>query len=176
MDFESFFTLILFILFFVLPSVLKQIKLRKNKTAKKVKPKPKKRMPLLGKLGERIQQALRELEQQALQQRESASEKDSFWESLAGEDDPGREAYLSGEDLLEPGEKTGPPPLVEPAARPVDVPVPELKRSGQAAPDMSRREIQPVEAGPAFQFRKHPLQNAIILSEILSKPVSLRTD
>lgn len=169
MEFDNLITYILLFLFFVLPSVLKG--LGKKKKPVQVK---KKKGSLFGKLGEAVQQFLRELEKQAqeAQQKARAKEQGSVWEDLADEDEI---------ELILPEDK---PPAVS-----VKKPVPESfdpdhpfvspKKKPVPVADPVMAESHPGSYGlPEIrgEVTVHSLQQAVVWSEILGKPVALRND
>lgn len=178
MDFESFLTFLLFLLFFVLPTIIKQLKARKAK--KEGTPKKAKSTSFFGKIGEEIRRYLEDLERQAQEARESgaresearepATEEQDFWESMAEEDEE------------EPAYRETPPPLEEKPAPVSAVPYRYVSDPPPAKPAQKKRPKPQEEekyirfAAPSvsLSFRQDPLQNAIVLSEILSSPLALR--
>ena len=161
MDFDSIIMFLFIMAFFVLPSILKQIQARKKKAAK---PKETKKKPsIFGRIGEQIQQFIQELENQAKQQKKETRDQETIWETLAEEEDASPVFESAGEDA---GFSEFEPKEVEPPAK---------KRI------RSRRyEQEPCIKEPLYPlrekycFKSNPLQNAIIWSEILSKPLALR--
>lgn len=172
MDLESFFTFVLFLLFFVLPSVLKQIRARKKKRQAAAPPKKKKKSSLFGKIGEQIQQFVQELEKQAQQARqkqrqEVADPGEEFWQTLAEEDPAETYEDAGADDTLEPAS--------EPATEPFTVP-PQAREQDKIL--AAEAEHLPAKRARKrrLHYRKDPLQNAIILSEILGKPKAFRNE
>ncbi len=177
MDSDSVITFLLFFAFFILPSIFKQIKARKKKGQKTVPVKPVNKSSVIGKIRHRIQLFVKELEEQAQkgrQQQQTADPGQDFWDSLGNEEPEDQSAY-SREPEAGPGtgfvEEPDLPPAVEPFAQ---EPAPPVSQPGM---DMSTLEPRKKKKAASFgQFRRHPLQNAIVWSEILSKPVALRQD
>ena len=165
MDFDSFITFILFIVFFVLPSIVRQIQARKQK---KAKPKKTKKPGVLTKIGEQIQKFIRELEKQAQQQREAAKSQENVWDKLADE-----EVLFEGEvqDETEFEEEVLPAtqPFTEPAAEPAGIRMPDQIITGKEGVIEQKSSYS-----NRLIFRQDPLQNAVILSEILGKPAGLK--
>ncbi|MEN8211861.1 MAG: hypothetical protein ABFR31_09095, partial [Thermodesulfobacteriota bacterium] len=119
MDFDSIITFLLIIVFFVLPGILKQIKAVKRKSTKpkKAKKKAKKSPSIFDRIGEKIQQFINELEQQARQQRQAGKKQGSEWDRLA-EDEIPSQAF---ETIDQEEYFSEPEPLIPAAA------VPEIK-------------------------------------------------
>ncbi|RLC25893.1 MAG: hypothetical protein DRH93_00550 [Deltaproteobacteria bacterium] len=152
MDFDSIITFLFILAFFVLPSILKQIKARKKKAPQpqKVKKKP----SILGRLSEQIRQFIRELEQQAQKQRQAGKDQGTVWETLSEDEDA---------DFSEPEPEVFEPPVTSKRQR--RKPVQEISIAQPALQTSVSR---------TYGFKSNPLQNAIIWSEILSKPLALR--
>jgi len=167
MNFDSVIPLLLVIAFFVLPSLLKQIMARKQKTGE---PKIIKKNPsIFDRIGERIQQFVKELEEQARQQRQGTTEQNTGWEAVAENEKSYADDEKSGEDAdfavpltMAPPSQSVPPKASLPArknpSRQKEVCVRERKRN----------------LSGTCRYRSNPLQNAIVWSEILSKPIALR--
>lgn len=172
MKFDSVITILFIIAFFILPSILKQVQARKKKTPAA---KPSRKKPgAFGKIGDQIRQFILELEAQARQQKEAGSgEKQErpgdIWETLA-----------EGEPVLSGGETDGtalstlnvPPRVMHKETVPEKITLPgkrraPLKKAG--APGTRFRRGR-----KACRLKTIPLQNAIVWSEILSKPLALR--
>ncbi|MCK5837341.1 MAG: hypothetical protein KAH09_08755 [Desulfobacula sp.] len=163
MDFDSIVTFLFIIAFFVLPSIFKQIMARKKKTA--TPKKTKRKLSIFGRLGEQIRQFIRELEEQAKQQKKETTEQETIWETLAEDEES--------------------PPVFESVEQDADFSEPEPEK----VEDPVKKRIQPrrYEQEPCIKapvlslqqkycFKANPLQNAIIWSEILSKPLALRDE
>lgn len=179
MDFDSIIPFLFVFAFFVLPSILKQIKARKKKAAPS---KPARQTPsLFGKLGERIQEFIQELERQAREQKKAArntpEEQGTVWETLTEDEEPnvffepsGRDP---GNDLTEDAdfdEFLAPGPGKNMETR--EVPPPEEKRYSRKKEVQREPVMQTVSKN--YRINSNPLKNAIIWSEILSKPLALR--
>ncbi len=152
MDFDSIITFLFILAFFVLPLILKQVKARKKKAPqpKKVK----KKTSIFGKLGEQIRQFVRELEEQAQKQRQAGKDQHTVWEELSEDEDA---------DFSEPEPEVFEPPVTKRSQRRKPVQEPSI-----AEP------VLPTQGSGTYQLKSNPLQNAIIWSEILSKPLALR--
>lgn len=156
MDFDAILPLLFFFIFFILPGLLKQRK-------KKKKPDKAKKPTFFSKIGEQINQFLRELEKQQQQQRQERgqTEVDDIWQALADEDFEEQKAAHEDEPDLDEQVITEPAPISEPEPpRIKDVPVPEPSRTPTY--------------GSVRQFGKNPLQNAVVWAEIIGKPVALK--
>ncbi|MEH0018772.1 MAG: hypothetical protein V6Z89_03915 [Desulfobacter sp.] len=163
MDFDTLITYILLFLFFVLPSILKR-KGQKKKTA----PREKKKKPsIFDRLGQKIQEFIRELEKQA---REAKKEQDgSVWDELDDRDEEMVPAYEAGDGDFQSHEPEA-PDLSRPGTRTVRVTPPEQSHPKDMAPTCPA--VPAVRAGlPA-----HALQQAVVWSEVLGPPIALRKD
>ncbi|MCP4023893.1 MAG: hypothetical protein GY729_18760 [Desulfobacteraceae bacterium] len=171
MDFDSIITFFILIAFFVLPAILKKVKAGKKKTAPLKK--TKKKLSIFDKLGEQVRQFAREIENQAHQQ-ENASEGQSTV----------REMFAEDEDLLFESEKIGEDADFSDA--PIIVTHENSETKEPEAPEKRtkpQKEVEEPTIGKSglclskdYRYKSNPLQNAIILSEILSKPVALRDE
>ena len=178
MDFDSIITFLFIIVFFILPGILKQIKAKKKKniTPQKAKKNP----SIFDRIGEKVQQFVRELEQQALQQKQAGNKQDSQWDRF-------EEGEISSQDFetVDQEEDFG---KFEPG-----VPVTEFEEAQIPAysaavkepeEDMVKQDIKETLPGKGAAilhpgtakhvFKSNPLQNAVIWSEILGKPVGLK--
>jgi hypothetical protein len=169
MDFDSIIIYLFIFAFFVLPSILKQVRARKKKTG--VPPKKQGAGSLFGKIGDRIRQFIREIEEQAQQQKRAGmdpgTEQDIFAEEelvpsafeTTGEDaNFGDSPSIDVQEMVEP-EKAG----VTAKRIPLQTKEPCMKKQRYNLSDPCR-------------FKTNPLQNAIVWSEVLSKPVALRKE
>lgn len=199
MDFDSVIIFIFIVAFFILPSILKQMKAG----AKKAKPgeaqssgtlKPQGQPSILQNLGEKITKFVRELEEQALQQQNAGKEKSqsSEWDMLM-EDDAQPAPLHVRQDTDADFNLAESPGVPEPFQS--DKPV-QFAQSGPAGENDSQGQYNQSEneigfsgnkniskvKKPALQSRKegrfksNHLQNAMVWSEILSKPVALKKD
>lgn len=161
MDFDSIVTFLFIIAFFILPSILKQIQARKKKVAK---PKKARKTPsIFGRISEQIQQFVQELENQAKQQKKETHEQETIWDTLAEEEEPSFVFESVDEDA---GFNEPEPEKIE---RPVKKKIYSRKPEQESC---LKAPLQPVQQ--PYCFKSNPLQNAIIWSEILSKPLALR--
>jgi hypothetical protein len=176
MDFDSIITIILILLFFTFPTILKQLS-RKKKTS--AAPKKAGKLSLFGKLGEKIREFAKEIEKQA-----KGKKPGQGWEELA---DDGETARIY-EDPFDPdgyaddayaddgyADDESFDPMSEPSviAAVSDKEKKPVSKSERPLPGSDR------SSGSAYgqrQLSPHRLQQAIIWSEILSKPVALRQE
>jgi len=167
MDFDSIIPLLFVIAFFVLPSLLKQIMARKKKTGE---PKAIQKNPsIFDRIGEKIQKFVKDLEEQARQQRQGTTQQDTGWEAFAEDEDTGSDFEIIEEDadfsapsIIVPPQKNIPEKKVLPAKR-----IPARQKENFV------KERKRNLSGTC-QYKSNPLQNAIVWSEILSKPIALR--
>jgi len=181
MDFDSIIPLLFIIVFFVLPSIFKQIMARKKKTGE---PKTIKKNPsLFERIIEQIRQFVQELEKQAQQQKKETREPETVWETLAEDD--------ASQYDMETVEDGALPPDFETMEGDADFSAPSTmvssKKRGAKKVSLSGKRIHPGKEDPCIKgrgrrfsgpgrFKSSPLQNAIVWSEILSKPVALREE
>ncbi len=169
MDFDSIITFLFIIGFFILPGILKQIKAKKKKS---VTPKKTKNPPsIFDRIGEKIQQFVRELEQQALKQKQADNKQGSDWDRF-------EEDEISSQDFSEP--ESGIP---EAAFEEAQIPAYSATIK-EAEEDRTKQEIKESLSGKGemihpqvtakYVFKSNPLKNAVIWSEILGKPVGLK--
>ncbi len=172
MDFDSIISILLILLFFIFPTLLKRLS-QKKKTAGPVqagksKTGKAKKLSLFEKLGEQIREYAQTIEREA---QKGKQPQETYWDHLA---DDG-EFQSSGEESFETKDYTE-DYMEEPVGEP-SVSAKELERSVP-------KPKKPVPAGDLSlpdPFRQPKLssshlQQAIIWSEILSKPVALRED
>ncbi len=174
MDFDSIISILLILLFFIFPTLLKRLS-QKKKTepvqAGKTKNGKAGKLSLFEKLGEQIRQYTENLEQEAQKGKQT---QENYWDHLAddGEVQSPGEASFETEDYTEDY-------MEEPVGEPVAEPS-VSKESGRSIlkPGKPLPAGDPSFADPCRQPRlsSSQLQQAIIWSEILSKPVALRED
>ena len=178
MDFDSIITFLFIIVFFILPGILKRFKAvkKKNVTPKKAKKAP----SIFDRIGEKIQQFVRELEQQALKQKQAENKQDSAWDRF-------EEDEISSQDFetVYHEEDFGKPEPEMPAALIPEAQIPEYSATiKEAEEDITKKDIkeslsekremiQP-QGTAKYVFKSNPLQNAVIWSEILGKPIGLK--
>ena len=178
MDFDSIITFLFIIGFFILPGILKQIKAKKKKS---ITPKKTKKTPsIFDRISEKIQQFVRELEQQALKQKQADNKQDSEWDRC--EED---EMLSQDFETIDQEEDFGKPESEIPAAAIEEAQIPSypatIKKSEE---DRTKQDIKKSLFGKGaviqhpstakYVFKSNPLQNAVIWSEILGKPVGLK--
>ncbi len=174
MDFESIISFVLLFLFFIFPSVLKKMG-RKKKSASPSVSQVKKKNSLLGKLGEQIQAFMRELEEQAKKAKQE--QEGSGWDQL--DDGTDIQEPLSSSDLDFEAE---PHMAADTGADPEYI-APELDVSrGENQPKNRKRSREERSMQPLCletvqgNLPSHALQQAVVWSEVLGKPVALRRD
>jgi len=178
MDFDSIITFLFIFIFFILPGILKQIKAKKKKsvTPRKTQKKP----SIFDRIGEKIQQFVRELEQQALKQKQADNKQGSDWDRFE-EDEISFQEFETvdqEEDFGRPGPETGAAAFEEAQIPAYSAAVKEPEE------DMIKQEVKESLFGKGemiqhqvtakYVFKSNPLQNAVIWSEILGKPVGLK--
>ncbi len=180
MDFDTLINIVILVLFFVLPAVLNRFKKKARKasaaTAKKKTGKPK--SLIFGNISDQIQKFLKDLEQQARQQEQSADK--TVWDELARE--PGYEDEdVSEEDVRLPEGWDKPPVEKAPEPwKPAPYAAAESERHGRQArvkPKRYRPSPPPLadcQAKARARNRACRLRRAVVWSEILGKPVALK--
>ncbi|MBC8440887.1 MAG: hypothetical protein H8D87_14555 [Deltaproteobacteria bacterium] len=167
MDFDSIIPLLFVIAFFVLPSLLKQIIARNKKTGT---PKVIKKNPsIFDRIGERIQNFVKELEEQARQQRQGITEQNTGWKELAEDEESYSDYETAGEDT----DFVAPLTMVPPQKRVPEKAAWPAKRIPSRQKEIRVKERKRNLSG-ICRYKSNPLQNAIVWSEILSKPIALR--
>ena len=183
MELDTLITYILLFLFFVLPSILK----RKGKPKKAKAPKKKRKPSIFNKLGDVIQNFVQELEKQAQEaKKEQAKKEGSVWDQLDDRDAP----FETREDvILEEDDQEGvaeylaadPTPRhydpEHPFVAPSKAPVSRAEKFSGKTPPPVPEESRPLETpGIRASIPTHALQQAVVWSEILGKPVALRKE
>ncbi len=167
MDFDSIIPLLFIIAFFVLPSLLKQIMGRKKKTGK---PKVIKKNPsIFDRIGEQIKKFVQDLEEQSRQQRQGTKEQNTGWEELAEDE----ESYSDYETAGEDADFSTPSTIVSPKKSVPEKAAWPAKRIPSGQKEICVKERKRNLSG-ICRYKSNPLQNAIVWSEILSKPIALR--
>jgi hypothetical protein len=169
MDFDSIIVFLFIFAFFVLPSILKQVRARKKKTG--VSPKKRGTGSLFGKIGDQIRQFIQEIEEQAQQQKKTGMDPGIVQETFPEEEPVLSDFEMTGEDA-----NFGDSPSID-----VQEMV-EPEKIGATAKTISLQAKQPCmkkqrdNLPGTCRFKNNPLQNAIVWSEVLSKPVALRKE
>ena len=186
MDFDSIISLLVLIAFFILPGILKQFKAAKNKG---IAPnQPQKKSSLFDQLGKKIQNFIQELEQQAKKQRESANGENlpsqkTPWDAFEEDDTSNINFETPYEEDIElkyqeheivKNTTSTPKSLFDQAetqSYKKDIKTVKIKTpSPEATPTPSIQQ----QTKANYLFKPDPLQNAVIWSEILGKPVALK--
>ncbi len=172
MDFDSFITFILILLFFVGPTILKQWQKKQQKSSSKSsqqgKTSKQRKAGLFGKIGDQIQQFIKDLEEQALEAKRQAGQEQgqqTVWEDLREEE--------QDDDFYGSLDEAGLPYYQETEIKEEPIPEPVHVKS---TPDPIQEDEYRNAPSSGGQFRSSQLQNAIVWSEILSKPIALRED
>ena len=121
-------------------------------------------MSLFEKLGEQIRQYAENLEQEAAKGKQSQKPKKTIWDQLAGEEDFDEEAFV---------------PVAEPPVFTADRVMPAKQKERPAPKSEKQVFVKPPSSTTIFgqpTFSSDQLQQAVIWSEILSKPIALRRD
>jgi len=169
MNFDSIISIFIIIVFFVLPVVLKRLQ-TKNKAAAKPGPVVRKKASLFERMGEQIQEFVKDLEQQARAEKEAPGKKDGIWERLAEDEKAGTDAGslkietpVYGKRTMTGDQDSAPKKTINPVQTGF-----KKKKEGPAG-----------KPGPwcpesyALNSRRK-LRQAVVWSEILGKPIALR--
>jgi hypothetical protein len=168
MDFDSIISFLLIILFFVLPTLLKRLKKKTPASTPAGKPG---KLSLFEKLGEQIRQYAENLEQEAAKGKQSRKGQENIWDQLAGEEDL--------QDLYEASPEEAFVPAVEPPASTEEWLRPVKKKVRPAPTPEKQTFVQPPCSTRVFgqpKFSSNHLEQAVIWSEILAKPIALRRE
>lgn len=169
MELNDLITLIIFFIVFVLPSILKG-RGKKKKPPIRVK---KKKASLFGKLGDVLQEFKQELEKQAMEakRKAEAEKKGTVWDEMAEEEielvpDEKRPSPV-------PVKKRAPEPYIpEPFTGPEKAAGATVSAPAQVTPAPRKTGLPELNGS----LGRHPLQQAVIWSEILGKPAALKND
>jgi len=156
MDFDAIIPLLFVIFFFILPSLLKAMKKKKNRPGEN-------KTSLFGRIGEQIGNLLQEIEQQK-KQGVTTGNTDDIWSALAKAED----AYEQEEQM--------PPPELKPR-KPVEEKSADIPVVAESRPAARLKQIKKqihTDGRQRFRYRKKTLQNAVVLTEIIGKPVALK--
>ena len=180
MDFDSIISFLLILLFFIFPTLLKRFN-KKKKTAGTSPAGKARKLSLFEKLGEQIREYAQTLEQEA---QKGKQPRENMWDRLAENEEEYEEAFQANDKFQANGD-----PLeqeidmafeqIEPEADPSVLAaqvMPEniRKRATTTCEKQGQKQGLP---GTLLQPKLScNLQQAIIWSEILSKPVALRQD
>ncbi len=179
MDFDTIISFLFLIAFFILPGILKRVKAIKTKNTQSVK--SNKKPSLFDKISKKIQKFVRELEQQAKQPKQTGQNHDSPWDAIADDQtSPANFETFDQEDdyFREPDSDIPDTPLSEaqiPAYHAaMEEPEDNITRKNIKGPHITKEPLIQHSGSANLIFKSNPLQNAIIWSEILGKPVGLR--
>nr|NJM02589.1 hypothetical protein [Desulfobacula sp.] len=166
MDFDSIISIFLIFVFFVLPAVLKRLQAKKRPAAGTAP--VKKKTSLFERIGEQIQDFVKDLEQQARTEKKAAEKKDGIWERLAEDDAPDMDAGDLKIETPAPQKRT-----------PIENQAPVKRIKPAQAGDRTKREAPDEKPGPCYPDNHtlnspRKLRQAVVWSEILGKPPALR--
>jgi hypothetical protein len=170
MDFDSIISFLLIILFFAFPALLKRFN-QKKKTAISNPAEKDKELSLFEKLGEQIRQYAENFEQEAAKGKQPRETQENIWDQLAGEED--------FQDIYEESPEEKLAPVAEPPVFTADREMPAKEKEGPAPTPEKQVFVQQPSLTTVFgqpKFSSNQLQQAVIWSEILSKPIALRRD
>jgi len=166
MDFDSIISLFFIFIFFILPVVLKRFQDKKRPAAKTIP--INRKASLFERMGEQIQDFVKNLEQQAKAEKEAAGNKDDIWEKLAED------------EKVDAGSLNIETPTHEKRTMIRDQDSAPQKMGNRAQTDYKKKRAVSVEKpGPycpenyALNSRRK-LKQAVVWSEILAKPLALR--
>ncbi|MBA3009265.1 MAG: hypothetical protein KKF12_10250 [Proteobacteria bacterium] len=182
MDFDSIISFLLILLFFVFPTIIKRL----NRNKKTPGPAEKtKKLSLFEKLGDQIREYAQTLEQEAAKEKQP---KETMWDHLADDNEVPitREDPVETEDYFT--EPVAEPPVFAAASMIRGKKIQEIKIQEKKMRQAGPRSEKPLPAsGPSApceflseggfgrrQLSSSRLGQAIVWSEILSKPVALR--
>jgi hypothetical protein len=166
MDFDSIISIFFIFIFFILPVLLKRFQAKKRPASKTIP--VKKKASFFERMGEQIQEFVKDLEQQAKAEKGTEGKKDGIWERLA-EDEKSDAGSLK-----------------------IETPVYEKRTTIGDQDSAPKKMISPVQTG--FKKKKkgpagkpgpycpetyslnsrRKLRQAVVWSEILAKPLALR--
>jgi len=177
MDFDSIITVVFIIGFFVLPTILKQVQARKKKKAA-ASTTPTKSSSIFGRVGDQIRQFVEDLEKQARQQEKEGGKDDSMWEGLSDEaslpplemEDAGNDADFKRQDRVSTLQSTTPAKVASPVRKVLS----SAKKSQPGKKEPAIMGPAPRSVSRTYRFKCSSLQNAVVMSEILAKPLALK--
>lgn len=183
MDFDTIVSLLFIFFFFVLPSILKQVRKKNRVKAKPVK--PVNTQTLVGRIRAYIQRVSKEIEEQQKRHRQASSEKaGDVWQELADEDfedtldSSGAYEYVPEEPAVEavlPADQIKTDPLPAGARRDVGRPD-TIVETARFRSDLNGAVGSSKPAFSVRQYGSSPMQNALVWSEILGKPKALKSE
>ncbi len=151
-----------------MPAVLKRLKKKIPTSAPAGKAR---KLSLFEKLGEQIRQYAENLEQEAAKGKQSQKTQETIWDQLAGEEE--------FQDIHGDFHEEALGPVAEAPVFTADRVMPAKKKERPAPKSEKQVFVQQPSLtrgfGPA-KFSSDQLQQAVIWSEILSKPIALRRD
>ena len=178
MDFDSIISVLLILLFFIFPTLLKRFNKKKN-TAETSPAGKARKLSLFERLGEQIREYAQALEQEA---QKGKQPRENIWDHLADED----EFQTIHEDSFEEADSQAyrtESLAAESAVPAADSAIQENRRKRSVPKSEKHGQKQGPDCDPSWpgthrqpKLSSCQLQQAIIWSEILSKPVALRQD
>ncbi len=167
MDFDSIISIFLIFIFFVLPVILKNIQTKKRPAATSG-PVERKKVSLFERMGDQIQEFVKNLEQQAKTEKEAEINKDGIWERLA-EDEKADAGSLNIET-----------PTHEKRTMIGDQGSAPQKIGNRAQTDFKKKREVLIKKPELYCSENYALNSrrklrqAVVWSEILSKPLALK--
>ncbi len=165
MEFDSIISIFLVFIFFILPAVLKRIKKKPDAGPERQK----KKASIFDRIGEQVQQFVSDLEQQARESKEPGKNQGKIWEKLA------EDKEIDARDLK-------PPTFVNEKRTTSGDREPSLKKISTPGKTRFEKKEKVLAEKPGIYYRPgeyalssgKKLRQAVVWSEILSKPVALR--
>jgi len=171
MDFDSIISFLLIILFFAFPTLLKRFNKKKKNTAIPNPAEKAKKLSLFEKLGDQIREYAQTLEQEAAKGKQPRETQENIWDQLAEEED--------FQDIHGDSPEEEFSPVAEPPVFTADRVIPAKEKERPAPKSEKQVFVQPPSLTSVFgqpKFSVNQLQQAVIWSEILAKPIALRRD
>src|SRR3989339_136293 len=167
MNFDSIISIFIIIVFFILPVVLKRLQ-AKNKSAATLGPVVKKKASLFERMGEQIEEFVKDIEQQAKVEKETGGKKDGIWERLAEDEksDAGRlkiETPVHEKRTTIGDQDTAPQKMINP----IQTGFKKKKKGPAGKPGPYCPETYALNS-------RRKLRQAVVWSEILANPLALR--
>ncbi len=174
MDFDTIISMLFLLAFFLLPGIIKRVKEINTKNASPAK--ANKKPSVFNRISEKIQQFVQELEQQARQQKQVDKNQESPWDTLAEDQTPSQDFEISDQedDYFREPDTTAPETEIPAYHAAMEKPEKKIIKRNLIEPVIEKEYLIKRPGSENLIFKSNPLQNAIIWSEILGKPVGLR--
>ena len=166
MDFDSIISLFFIFIFFILPVLLKRFQAKKRLASKTIP--VKKKASLFERMGEQIQEFVKDIEQQAKVEKETGGKKDGIWERLA-EDEKSDAGRLKIETPVHEKRTTigDQDPAPQKMINPIQTGFKKKKKGPAGKPGPYCPETYALNS-------RRKLRQAVVWSEILANPLALR--